>query len=151
KTLYVKIEVPFRKRLRLYEAISDETKRAAFSLMRATRAVADRGNRSDWKQHLHWAFRRTALPLDLLDTNSVATYIGALSERQLDSLRFNNRPLPEVGLEFDRIVLSWTDFIRKRGRLNNISRLVVRDPKRLLVSARLFNRKGEGPAIVEQV
>jgi hypothetical protein len=148
--LYLKVEVPVRKRMRLYDVISEETKAAARSLWNAKSSFREDESLRTWKRELHRAFRVTALPLALLDTNSIATYIGALSEEHIDSLRFNARPPIEDGLAFDRVVSSWQQFLQKRNKLGSARRLVIPDSRRLLVSSRLFNRKAEGPAVLEE-
>jgi hypothetical protein len=89
--LYVKVQVPFRKRLRLYDVISEDTKVAARDLLKGKSGAGDDEELINWRQQLHHAFRIAALPMELLDTNSIATYIGALSRRQVESLRFNTR------------------------------------------------------------
>jgi hypothetical protein len=133
-TLYTKVQMPVRKRMRVYDTISEETKIAAAKLWKRE---SGGDKEPTWRQQLHYAFRVVVLPLGLLDTNAIATYVGALSDRQLNSLRFNLKTSSGGGLAFERIVGSWKKFLEKKYAGDRFSgRLVIPNPRRLLVSER---------------
>ena len=131
--LYQRLSGLAKKRSRVLEITSNETRRLATLLRKAAPLPTPR--KPNWEHDLSVAMRVVALPLSLFDANFVATYYASLSADHDQALRFAASPPTSNWLAFNKISAEWRAFALRKYGDNAVVR--VRQVEDLLVSTRI--------------
>lgn len=138
--LYRRLSGLQRKRTRVLELASSETRRLAAALSKTVRTDEPQSKRMpQWQRDVCTALRLVALPLTLFDANFVATYYGSVSKEQDNALRLGIEPPPVQKLSFQKIAGAWRDFAVSRYKIDAV--VETTNPETLLVSYRITRQR----------